>query len=203
MNTHLLTGIVLGSVLLGGCNSWFPTPSPSDTSTRVLNEMKPFGLVEAPPTQPRKEIVTAREDLYQVLQPEIAKGDVTIQETEDRLIIMLAAPMLFASGDDRLKPEGLHALLQVSHVLKTRQAMHIRVEGHTDNVPIGKELMKHFPTNMALSQARATHAAHRLTDSGVTARTMHMKGYADQHPVASNTTEAGRQTNRRIEIIVS
>jgi chemotaxis protein MotB len=168
-----------------------------------LNEIKPFELAEAPPAPPQKEIVRAQQELQQVLQPEISRGDVTLQQTEDRLIIMLAAPMLFASGDDHLKPEGLHALRQVGNVLKTLPNKHVRVEGHTDNVPISKELMKHFPTNMDLSTARATNAARSLEESGVAAGMIRVKGHADMHPVATNTTEAGRQKNRRIEIIVS
>ena len=247
MNTRLFIGIgmVLGAGLLGGCTSWFDRPSPSDTASRLLNEIKPFALAGAtgsPDDRDRRiaalererwllsddlaaeqqrtarlrgdlqrqrsetqiiQIVKVRQDLLQLLRPEIANGDITIQETGDRLIIKLASPMLFDSGVDQLRPEGVRVLRQVGSVLKTLPDKQIHVEGHADNVPIGQDLMRRFPTNMDLSTARATNAARMLEMSGVAAATIHVQGHADMQPVASNTTEAGRQKNRRVEIIVS
>ena len=77
----------------------------------------------------------------------------------------------------------------------------VAVDGHTDNQPIRGALMKKFPTNMELSEARAAHAATVLGEGGLSAVTTH--GYADTKPVKPNTTADGRAKNRRVEVRVT
>ncbi|TAJ23957.1 MAG: hypothetical protein EPO64_10190 [Nitrospirae bacterium] len=140
-------------------------------------------------------------DLIKSLEAEIAKGDIKIKQVRDRLTINLVDRVLFDSGQAQVKPAGLSVLKQVSDILKRVTDKQIRIEGHTDNVPIGVKLKERFPTNWELSTARATSVVRYLIEEGGVDRTILLAvGYADTKPVAGNDTEDGRKANRRIEI---
>lgn len=143
------------------------------------------------------------DDLAKSLQDEIAKGDIKIKQVRDRLTINMVDRVLFDSGQAQVKPAGLNVLTQVSDVLKKVTDKQIRIEGHTDNVPIGVKLRGKFPTNWELSTARATSVVRYLIEEGgVDRATIAAGGYADTQPLESNETEAGKAANRRIEIVL-
>lgn len=143
------------------------------------------------------------DDLAKSLQDEIAKGDIKLKQVRDRLTINMVDRVLFDSGQAQVKPAGLKVLKQVSDVLKKVADKQIRIEGHTDNVPIGVKLREKFATNWELSTARATSVVRYLIEEGGIDRTMiSAGGYADTRPVESNDTEAGKSSNRRIEIVL-
>jgi chemotaxis protein MotB len=86
-------------------------------------------------------------------------------------------------------------------VLKNTKNKIIRVEGHTDNVPIHSRLQAQYPSNWELSAARATNVVRFLQDqAGIAPERLQAIGMAEYRPVASNKTPAGRGQNRRIEI---
>ena len=148
-----------------------------------------------------QKLKAAQRRLIPALRPQIEKGDITIDLNNERLLINLASSYLFGSGQNELTPAGADALKQVGAVLKDFPEYKVAVDGHTDNVPIGGELKKTFPTNKELSESRAANAAMALTEGGLGAATT--AGYADTKPVESNTTAAGRAKNRRIEVRVT
>ena len=81
--------------------------------------------------------------------------------------------------------------------------MNIRVEGHTDNVPIGPNLKSEYPTNWELASARAVNVVRFLQEkAGIDPRRLSAVAFAQYRPVASNKTEAGKQRNRRVEIVL-
>ncbi len=141
--------------------------------------------------------------LNESLRAEIAKGDVRIQQVRDRLTINMVDRILFASGHSALKAQGLELLQRVSKVLKKVRDKQIRIEGHTDNVPIGVKLRPRFPTNWELSTARASSVVRYLVEKGgVDPANLTAVGHADTQPIAGNETEVGRRANRRIEIVL-
>lgn len=143
------------------------------------------------------------DDLAKSLQDEIAKGDIKIKQVRDRLTINMVDRVLFDSGQAQVKPAGLKVLKQVSDVLTKVTDKQIRIEGHTDNVPIGIKLREKFSTNWELSTARATSVVRYLIEEGGVDRTLLAAGgYADTQPLESNETEAGKTANRRIEIVL-
>ena len=148
-------------------------------------------------------LTRTQEELSKSLQDEIAKGNITIQQVRDRLTINMVDRVLFDSGQAQVKPAGLKVLKQVSDILKTVTDKQIRIEGHTDNVPISSKLQDRFKTNWELSTARATTVVHYLIDQGSVDR-QHLSavGYADTQPLSSNDSEEGRSSNRRIEIVL-
>ena len=148
-----------------------------------------------------QRLTRTQEDLTKSLEAEIAKGDIRIKQVRDRLTINMVDRVLFNSGQGQVKPAGLKVLKQVSDILKNVTDKQIRIEGHTDNVPIGATLKERFPTNWELSTARATSVVRYLIEEGgVDRANLSAVGYADTRPVASNDTEEGRTANRRIEI---
>jgi chemotaxis protein MotB len=148
-----------------------------------------------------QRLTRTHEELTKSLEAEIAKGDIKIKQVRDRLTINMVDRVLFDSGQSKVKPSGLKVLKQVSDILKNVTDKQIRIEGHTDNVPIGVKLKDRFQTNWELSTARATSVVRYLIEEGgVDRANLSAVGYADTKPIASNDTEEGRTANRRIEI---
>ncbi len=142
-------------------------------------------------------------ELTKSLEAEIAKGDIKIKQVRDRLSINMVDRVLFDSGQSQVKPAGLKVLKQVSDILKDVTDKQIRIEGHTDNVPIGAKLKEQFPTNWELSTARATSVVRFLIEEGgVPRENLSAVGYADTRPATGNDSEDGRTANRRIEIVL-
>lgn len=150
-----------------------------------------------------QRLTRTHDDLTRQLRAEIEKGNIKIQQVHDKLTINMLEQVLFDSGQARIKPAGLQVLKQVSDILKNVTDKQIRIEGHTDNVPIGPRIQDRFPTNWELATARATSVVRYLIDKGgVSPAKLSAVGYADTHPVANNDTEQGRASNRRIEIVL-
>jgi chemotaxis protein MotB len=150
-----------------------------------------------------RRLTRTQEELSKSLQDEISKGNITIQQVRDRLTINMVDRVLFDSGQAQVKPAGVQVLKQVSDILKTITDKQIRIEGHTDNVPISSKLQDRFKTNWELSTARATTVVRYLIDQGgVDRQYLSAVGYADTRPQSSNDTEDGRSSNRRIEIVL-
>ena len=150
-----------------------------------------------------ERLTRTQQELSKSLQAGIERGDITIKQVRDRLTINMVEKVLFNSGQAQVKPAGLKVLTQVSDVLKNVTDKQIRIEGHTDNVPIGVKILDKFPTNWELSTARATNVVRFfIVQGGVSRESLEAVGFADTRPVASNDTEAGRTENRRIEIVL-
>ncbi len=142
-------------------------------------------------------------ELSKSLEAEIAKGDIRIRQVRDRLRINMVDQVLFDSARAVVKPEGLEVLKRVSAILTKVDDKQIRIEGHTDDVPIGPKIIHRFATNWELSTARATSVVRYLIDEGgVEKANLSAVGYAHNRPVANNETPEGRAENRRIEIVL-
>ncbi|MFC1884904.1 flagellar motor protein MotB [Thermodesulfobacteriota bacterium] len=143
------------------------------------------------------------DELVKDMKNEIEQGQIKITKMADRLSVSMVDKILFPSGEADIMPDGLKVLERVGKVLKNTQDKIIRVEGHTDNVPIHPRLQEKFPTNWELSTARATNVVRFLQDkSGIDAERLRAVGMSEYHPVASNETSTGRSQNRRIEILL-
>jgi chemotaxis protein MotB len=116
----------------------------------------------------------------------------------------LAKLLHYDSGDATIKPEGYQTLDRLVDILTSAPPDQlIRVEGHADNMEIGPSLKSIYPTNWDLSKARATGVLRYLVEKGgIDSARMSSIGYGDTKPVVSNATEAGRQKNRRVEIVL-
>jgi len=150
-----------------------------------------------------KEMKTTYEDLLEGMKAEIEKGQITITQLKGKLKVNMLDEILFDSGKTTIKPEGIEVLERVGEILLNVKDRAINVEGYTDNVPIGPELARRYPTNWELSAARATNVARYLQEkTGIDPTLLSATGYGEYHPVDSNETEEGRARNRRIEIVL-
>jgi chemotaxis protein MotB len=143
----------------------------------------------------------AYDELVGNLKEQINAGQIQITQLAGRLSVNMVDKILFNSGEANVKPEGEQVLKKVGDALKNIQGKAIRVEGHTDNVPIAGALKDRFPSNWELSTARATAVVRYLQENtGITPDRLIAAGYGEFHPVAANTTPEGRAQNRRIEL---
>jgi len=113
-------------------------------------------------------------------------------------IRVLTDSLLFPSGSATLDPRGEPLLSEIAQLLNVDHVHPVAVEGNTDDVPISGT----FPSNWELSTARASSVVRFLISQAVDPERLSATGYADQHPVASNATAAGRALNRRVEIVL-
>jgi chemotaxis protein MotB len=114
------------------------------------------------------------------------------------IVRVLTDDVLFSSGSAQIKPAAGPLLDALARLLKTQVRNPIQVEGNTDNVPVSGQ----YPTNWELSTARATAVVRDMIGRGVWSGRLAATGYAAEHPIASNASDAGRRRNRRVELVV-
>ena len=114
------------------------------------------------------------------------------------VIRVLTDKLLFDTAEATVKPPGGQLLGSVAHLL-TADNHAIAVEGHTDSIPISTD---RYPSNWELSTARASSVVRSLAGAGVLQRRFEAAGYAALHPIDSNSTDTGRNRNRRVEIVL-
>ncbi|MFH1239332.1 MAG: flagellar motor protein MotB [bacterium] len=156
--------------------------------------------------QKEEEIAKLKETydkLMTDLNSEVKMGEVTITQLQNKLSVNLVEKILFNSGEAEIKKEGLDVLKKVGDILKKVAGKEIRIEGHTDNIPIGAELKNKYPSNWHLSTARAINVAVYLQYGvGVVPESLSVAGYSSYRPITDNKTPEGRAQNRRIEIVL-
>lgn len=137
------------------------------------------------------------------LRTEVERGEVTLSALQGRLTVSLAESLVFDSGNAELKNSGTGVLRKVGKVLAQLSDKEIRIEGHTDNVPISPKLQPIYPSNWELSAARATNVLQFLhTAVGIPGERLIACGFGEFRPLADNATAAGRTQNRRIQIVL-
>jgi outer membrane protein OmpA-like peptidoglycan-associated protein len=117
------------------------------------------------------------------------------RETARGLVVSMS-DVLFDTGKYSLKPGAREKLAKVAGILQSYPGLNIEVGGYTDNV--GGDAM-----NQTLSENRARSVRDYLVAQGVTTGSVSVKGFGNSSPVASNANSAGRQQNRRVELLVS
>lgn len=151
------------------------------------------------PAQVKEDLNKLRRDLEQRLSNQVAQHTVAIRMGRDGLVVSLREAGFFASGAATPRRETLPALADIADRIG-RRGYDVRVEGHTDNVPIHTA---QFDSNWELSSARANSIA-RLFLERRAIRPDHLStaGYAEFHPVSGNETPEGRAQNRRVDLVV-
>lgn len=142
------------------------------------------------------------EDLLSEMKSEIAQGQIAITELKGKLTVDVVDKILFDSGQTEIRPEGLGVLKRVVEILMTVTDKVIRVEGHTDSIPIAGTLAKRYPTNWELSAARALNVTRYLEKEGIDPALLSAVAFGEHQPIADNATPEGRAKNRRIAIIL-
>ena len=144
----------------------------------------------------------AEAHIREVIQKEVAhrhlaESSVTLRPSPDGLVVSLHEAGFFPSGSAEIRPDSLAVLQAVAQSLPHQP---MRVEGHTDDLPIHTT---QFATNWELSTARAATITRLLLASGATTPAqIAATGYAEFRPIADNATEEGRTQNRRVDIVL-
>lgn len=129
--------------------------------------------------------------------PELG-DDIEIIRKPESISFRINSEILYTSAKADLSLEGLAVLSKLLPVLKDSDYS-ITVEGHTDALRIRRG---EYPSNWELSSARAGRVVRYLASNGVGRTRLRAIGYADTRPLASNDSESGRASNRRVEIIL-
>ena len=146
------------------------------------------------------ELENMRRALLNKLSPQIARKTVTVKLSPEGLVITLREAGFFDSGRAVPRPETIDTLREISQSIHGT-VFDVRVEGHTDNVPIHNS---NFDSNWELSAARATSIARMLIQlNAIPPKQLCAAGYAEFHPIAENSTPEGRSQNRRVDLIVT
>ncbi len=145
------------------------------------------------------DIITLQNELQEALHHEIVLREVALHREEQGLVVSLREFGFFDSGSAELKPEALPALDRIASILAIR-TYKLRIEGHTDNVPIHT---RQIASNWELSTARATALIELLIlRYHFAPERLSAAGYAEYHPINSNLTAQGRAQNRRVDIVI-
>jgi len=151
------------------------------------------------PAQVKNDLESMRRELTQTLSNQVATHTVFIQMGRDGLVISLREAGFFDSGSAAPKPATLTTLRKIAASLG-RSAYDLRIEGHTDNIPIHTA---EFNSNWELSSARAISIARLFIGlKAIPPERISAAGYAEFHPVASNDSAEGRAENRRVDLVV-
>jgi len=160
------------------------------------------GPCERPPEVPNPsdiDVAQLRRELEQALGEELKSHEIEMRVGPSGLVISLREIGFFNSGEAALLPGGSSAIGRIASVLGDR-GLEIRVEGHTDNMPIHNS---HFRSNWELSTARATEVVQYLVENyGFDPRYVSAAGYSEYRPISSNDTVEGRSKNRRIDVVI-
>jgi len=175
-----------------------------------------FGVLESFPTVPinpfvriprqdggesrRKASINDAKKLQKILQSNNGGVEVQVEVTETGIGILLRDPASFTSGSADLGPSSQSILNDIATVIKSNPGLKIRVEGHTDDVPIHTA---QYRSNWELSSARALSVVELLASrTGINPANMSAVGYGEFKPLQANTDEQSRAKNRRIQIFV-
>lgn len=147
----------------------------------------------------KEDLTRIEHELQGKLSNQIAQHVVALHIGRDGLVISLREAGFYDSGSAVPHPASMPSLDSIAETLKT-SPYDIRIEGHTDNVPIHTG---QFDSNWELSTARATRLARLFIERhNFRPARLSASGYAEFHPVASNDTAEGRSENRRVDIVV-
>jgi chemotaxis protein MotB len=177
-----------------------PVVSPANTSVpftigqnKAVTVNPTIDTVKEPAVRRLREIMRSLKNETQldiIQMKELTNGDI---------ILTLPDTVLFRTGEAVLRPEARPFIQAISEVL-IELDRRVRVEGHTDNVPISTV---QFPSNWELSATRAVTVVRSLSELyGLPADHLTAVGHADSRPLADNLTPENRAKNRRVELVV-
>ena len=170
----------------------------SDIASEIVVKRQNQGLAKAEGRA--TEAASKYEAIRAELSEQIEQGLAEVERDGDSVIIRLGQQDSFASGSAALQSGFEDTLISVGDALNNTGGM-VRVEGHTDNIPVA--FSERFRSNWDLSSARSAAVANFLLDnSQLQPGRVTITGLADSEPIADNSTAAGRAQNRRIEVIV-
>lgn len=143
------------------------------------------------------EMEKISEKMNMFIEDQNIKSQVEVVIDERGLVIKIDSKVMYGLGEAKILPESYKLVSSIAKLLHQNNYK-VRVEGHTDNLPISSE---QFPSNWELSSGRATSVVRYLIREGIPPERLSAEGFAFYKPITSNATAEGRTLNRRIEIV--
>jgi chemotaxis protein MotB len=175
-----------------------PAREPSPEELAKAAELEQAKRLAAAAAARRAELEGIAGEVQRAMAPLIDAGQMIVRTTDDRVEIEMRADILFPSGSATLATDAVSAIDQLAAVLRT-QPNPVRVEGHTDDLPIRTSL---FASNWELSAARAATVVRLFTAAGVDPSRMAVLGLGEYRPIQSNLSPEGRTANRRVLVVI-
>ena len=191
---HDTPAVIRAPSMTGGAVS-DPTRLPSMASQMT----RPVSLRDREQLQrAERQLGQIAEKLTRALAPLVNQGVITVRRTELWIEVEINSDILFPPGSATLDASARQTLGTLADVLQD-VPNGVRVEGHTDDMPIATA---QYPSNWELSAARAASVVHLFADHGVQPQRLAMMGYGQFRPRESNALPEGRNRNRRVMVII-
>jgi len=145
-----------------------------------------------------KKLEGLQGDLRQYLEEKGLSDSIVLDVEERGLVLRFQDSVLFEKSKADLIPRSREILKEIAVILAATDNA-IRIEGHTDDLPIHTE---RFPSNWELSTSRATNVLRFLIQEGLPPDKLSAVGYGEYHPLVPNTSEENRSKNRRVDIVI-
>lgn len=146
----------------------------------------------------KEQLETIARKLDRALSPLVDRKLVVVRRADLWLEVQINSDILFPPGSATLAPMARETLEELAGVLDDAPNP-VRVEGYTDDRPINTS---QFPSNWELSAARAASVVHLFSRTGMLPERLAMIGYGEFRPIADNATEEGRNSNRRVLLVI-
>src|SRR6516164_9360848 len=147
---------------------------------------------------------TRYQELNQTMSAQVAADQMHITRLQNAIKVSINNELMFPSGGWQMPVEAQQTISKIVPILAPMQQTKILVNGYTDNVPIGPELMREgITSNLVLSQKRADNVMQFMISQGVNPKLVSAQGLGEADPVASNNTPEGRAQNRRVELTLA
>jgi len=185
-------------LLKGALHTSPQTPLPTRASPEPQAVPQEVSARSAALAQASQALAHVADQVEQAMQDLVQRGMVTVRRNDLWIAVEIRADILFPSGVAQLSPSATGVIEQLATVLAPLPNV-IRVEGHTDNVPIRTSV---FYSNWELSAARAGSVVRTLAAHGVAPGRLAVVGLGEEHPVQSNDTPQGRNANRRVAVVI-
>jgi chemotaxis protein MotB len=163
-----------------------------------------FGRQAVIQTKPEQKFINTVKDrlsdeLNKLIEQYNYSNSIQLEENEKGITIHILEDILFGPGNSEINSVSKIVLKRLANVIKDFPN-DIRIEGHTDNVPISTQK---YPSNWHLSVDRALNTAYYLIKyEGIPPEKVSIVGYSEYHPIASNESPATRAKNRRVDIVI-
>jgi chemotaxis protein MotB len=205
-----ITQVQVGNQQLKGASADIPSvikaPSMSNANNDASSLAGMASHMRMPVSMSNQEVLQRAERqltriadrLSHALAPLVKQGVIIVRRTELWIEVEINSDILFGTGSATLGEDARGTLSKLAEVL-TDAPNGIRVEGHTDNIPIATAM---FPSNWELSAARAASVVHLFADQGLEPGRLAMVGYGEFRPRDVNDSSEGRNRNRRVMVII-
>ncbi|MDR3289029.1 MAG: OmpA family protein [Peptococcaceae bacterium] len=182
------------SVSLGGAQAASPALADDSSGTALID----LPELEASSEEEKMSIEVIKNKIDAFAKDNQIEHKLSSSIEERGLVVSIQDTLLFDSGSAVITA-GARSILEKIAVVLYATPNYIRVEGHTDDLPIRTE---QFPSNWELSAARATHIVQLMIASGISPVRLSETGYSEYRPLVPNDSEANRNRNRRVDLII-